>query len=489
MRIGALVLLIAGLALMLSNRVTVERKDVGWQSPAGDLVQASLHVPAGKGPYPTVFCCYSIYQNRELAEQLSESLAANGVAAVTLVQQAHSPALKRDKLFEEYAGEIKAGVKALQGSPYVDPARTYVFGHSMGADLACNVASSDKSIRACCAAGFPVDAFPDAPQNLLLAVGVWDQLHPLSEMRKALVQATGDPNARELHTYGKFADGTARRLTLLPLANHALEVQDPMLLRELLAFVGQAPARFNDAVVQRMLGQGLLLIGAFGTLLPLLLALRGKLRRGPGLLLLLLAPALWLLHQPKALLLLALAVAVANALPDLRALRRPLLLLAAIWFTLTVTNILIAYEARLAHPNYLLWLIPASLYAVPMEVSESVTQASSSLPLLATLILFELLWPGALVRALAATVQKIIRSIQKLDLRIEGKVSPAQLGVLAVLLIAGGVAWRQTLGGGYQLDSSELTRLLFLLARLILFPALMMALIVRTRPFRQDPAK
>ncbi|MEW6284170.1 MAG: hypothetical protein AB1758_36490, partial [Candidatus Eremiobacterota bacterium] len=484
--------MLAGLLCLALGWERVRRDELTWQSPAGDRLRAELFLPEEpSGRRPFVLCVYSIYQLPEQARPLAEAFAANGVGAANLVLQAHSPNLGRDKTFEEYLAEVRAVLTVLRRRP--DVGQLALYGHSMGADLVCQTASRDLTVGTTLASGFPVDAFPDEPADLLLTIGAWDELHPLGEMRGALRQATGLPDAREGVTYGP--QGRRRRLAVLPLSNHAMELYDPTFVREAVEFTGHRAPRLGMPL--RLVGAGLATLGATLTLIAVLAPLRWRLagsgylaERALSILLALSVLGLGLAHRawPDALpfhrgmLCLLGAVALVNSLREPSSLNRganlALRYAAALTLTGMATYALNAGGAILEHPVYLAWLPLFVLYALPVGVNNAAVNASHQLfhampnttgihPVLAGLLLLELLLPGRLWRLIAGAAAHVVHMVRRLDLRVAGGGSPAQMALLAVLLVGAGLAWRQTAGGGYQLGGAEMLRLGWLLFRLV----------------------
>lgn len=210
-------LLVAAAAVILWTEPLPPVEDVAVLTPLGDTVPARLYVPAQPRRLAVV-CVQSVFAWVEVATPMARELARHGYLALDVPLQPYSQRAERWKSFEDYRGDVEAALDHL--SRRQDVAGVALVGQSMGADLACSAAGG-RSVQALVALGFPVAADRSMPRNLLMAVGLFDQLHPLEEMRAALRNAAPGDELDVL--YGAPADGTARRLIVLPHADHVME--------------------------------------------------------------------------------------------------------------------------------------------------------------------------------------------------------------------------------------------------------------------------
>ncbi len=108
---------------------------------------------------------------------------------------------------------MDAAYSVLIEQPEVDPGRLALLGHSMGSGAVMTAAIRDPERYAATIAVSPTSAevTPDAPRNLLLQAGSWEGRF-IDNAQKLLAQAGGER--------GNFAAGQARRLTIIPNAEH-----------------------------------------------------------------------------------------------------------------------------------------------------------------------------------------------------------------------------------------------------------------------------
>lgn len=461
-RWASLLLALWGLALLLQ----VPRE------PPETRGAARLFAPAGPPPWKALVCLHSVFQDPDTAEAPARAAARAGMLGVQVV-------LSAGGAFEEHLGSVRGVLADLRRDPRVG--EVFLYGHSMGADLACTVA--DPETAGVVAVGFPVDPAAgrlgqrciahahrdrgspetpgvaradvhrgctfergDSPEGLLLAVGAWDELHPLSEMR-----AVGAP------------------LLVLPAADHAAETVSPDLFEATAEFCG---ARRGVALrPDPFVGRGLL---ALGLVLPFRLLLK-RLKRpaaGAGALLLL----AWAVDLPGLTAAVGVAALLAASFPDAPfALRRLLLVLGIAGVALLVNSWESwAYAAWL--PVFLAQAVPLALARLGSSLSPLGVPGWGAL----AWVLVELAAPGALARGLGTAHGRLVEAVRRLDLRPRTDMSPASVLVLLVCAGAAAQAWREVGRAGYALDTGEVLRLVGLFARLVVLPAVLWVAAVRT---------
>ncbi|MBI2263924.1 MAG: hypothetical protein HYU64_01925, partial [Armatimonadetes bacterium] len=452
--------------------------------------------------------------------------------AVNVPLTAFSRAARREKTVAEYKEEIVAAIEFLKRRKEIDKDNLFVMGHSMGADLACMVGGENKDIRATVAVGFPVDAAPEAPANLLIAVGLWDQLHSVSEMRTALRAATGGMGDRPGVLYGSMEAGTARKLVIFPLSDHPLEIFDQGFYDEALRWMNAASGREGRKPLIRMpyymLAAGVGTAGGFGLILYLLIGLRGYLMRllsanpffsafgrdrAVAFTVIVFILVLGLVHRSfpgpyhhALMLLLLLGAMVANFLgptdgESLYPSFRKGFLLSFLHFSALAgiaasVQVMSNIPILVQHP-FLLPQAPLFFpYALPMDIAVFTLKVSGHLfhgtadttgvrPLLAVLLVGELFFPGRIVSLSANLFSRLLRGIRSLDFQIRFTLSPIPIIVLILLTGVAFVHGRQVLAAGYGMDAGETLRFAWLLTKLLLIPAILAVFVWRSAFFRR----
>lgn len=212
-----------------------------------------------------------------------------------------------------------------------------------------------------------------------------------------------------------------------------------------------------------------------------------------------------LLHPLMLVLFAAVAVTdgVARTVPerDLRAaftrgVLRVALLAAVLGGCLLVGLVLNAWGAFAWRPSLLLAVPGFALRALPIDLAAAVIRTSTMLfhdargttgihPLMAALLVLEVLWPGRLVHALALLPARAIFAARRLDLRPTLGATPATVGAFVMCLGGVAVAWTQVIRAGYLMDASELMRFAGLLFRLAVVPLILAVLLLRSGPVRR----
>ncbi len=196
---------------------------------AGVPVEVFQPDVASPTPIPAVVVAHGFSGNRQLMYGFGYTLARSGYTAVLIDFAGHGAS--RDRLPD---GSSDAGLRVLssnldaalayaRGLPGVDPARVALAGHSMGAGAVVGYSAEHPEVPATVAVslggqGAGLADRPDAPRNLLLLVGANEFAGFIDGSTSALTAAYPDGVAGGI--YGDFAQGTARRLAIVPGVEH-----------------------------------------------------------------------------------------------------------------------------------------------------------------------------------------------------------------------------------------------------------------------------
>ncbi len=183
--------------------------------------------PQANGPVPVVVIAHGFAGSRQLMQPFAETLARNGYIAVTfdLLGHGRNTAPMRGDINEGNAitsqllqqlGEVAAYARTLPESD----GRMAVLGHSMASDIVIRFAQADPEIAATVAVSvFSPAVTADSPRNLLVIVGALEPAMIRNEGLRLVNLAAGG-KAVTGETYGRFADGTARKLVLARGVEH-----------------------------------------------------------------------------------------------------------------------------------------------------------------------------------------------------------------------------------------------------------------------------
>ncbi|MCD1296324.1 hypothetical protein CUJ83_15075 [Methanocella sp. CWC-04] len=174
--------------------------------------------PLEKEPLGTVVIAHGFSGNIDMMKSMGASLAQNGYRAILFDLPGHGNSdtgMENDSLYTsfEYVTEHYGGDNFS------------VAGHSMGSQAAMEYGMMSGSLS--CTAISPIfsEVNRTSPKNLLILVGDDDPEHIQKAALNALINGTMQ-NAEPGMTYGDIDDGTARRLEILPGANHITIIFD-----------------------------------------------------------------------------------------------------------------------------------------------------------------------------------------------------------------------------------------------------------------------
>lgn len=214
-------------------------------------VPVEIFTPASaKDALPAVIVAHGFSGNRQLMYGFGNTLARNGYAAALIDFAGHGASLDRlpndaagDAQYKKLASNIDTVRDWLKQQPFVDPQRVAILGHSMGASAVARYGSQHSDVPATIAislgnagAQLPKDAA--RPRNFMLLVGANEFAGFLQGSTAALHVAYPQGNAGT--TYGDFAQGSARRLVLVPGVEHITILFSHETYREMLRWLDAA---------------------------------------------------------------------------------------------------------------------------------------------------------------------------------------------------------------------------------------------------------
>ncbi|TDO31773.1 serine aminopeptidase S33 family [Paractinoplanes brasiliensis] len=182
----ALVAVVAG-GVMLARFPAAERVVV-------DGVPLDVMRPAGATPGPGVVVAHGFAGSARLMRQFGDTLVTRGYTVVLPDLDGHG-ASTRDPVDLQH--DLDVAVTHLSGLPSVDPARTALVGHSMGAAAVTTYAATHPSIAATVAISLPGSnaVTPSRPSRLLMLVGQLEFPGFHQTVERALAGAGSDRQA------------------------------------------------------------------------------------------------------------------------------------------------------------------------------------------------------------------------------------------------------------------------------------------------------
>jgi dienelactone hydrolase len=214
-------------------------------------VPVEIFTPANaSGPLPAVLVVHGFSGNKQLMYGFGYTLARNGYAAALIDFAGHGASLDRlpndpagDAQYIKLAGNIDTALGWLRQQSFADPARIAILGHSMGASAVARFGSEHSDVPVTIAlslgnfgAQLPND--PSQPRNFLIQVGANEFAGFVQGSTAGLTVAY--PQGVAGQTYGDFAQGSARRLVLVPGVEHITILFSHDTYREMLRWLDAA---------------------------------------------------------------------------------------------------------------------------------------------------------------------------------------------------------------------------------------------------------
>jgi len=264
---GALVVFVVCLTVMVGAVVTaalvqtdfgrVAVKNVTYLNFNGIPVRAKLLAPekaTPENPVPGVVYIHGYQNNRETGDAYCIELAKRGFAVLNIdaIGRGNSgiPNNPTDPDFDASFGGLTS-LKYLMALPFVNPVSVGMMGHSLGAEMAYNVALAEPAVKALVITGFAytLDATLIRPKNMLMILGRYDEFRKrMTGTRNFEAEWMGTPQTIKAFpvkdpqfgkTYGNFSDGTARRV-FVPNTIHIQESHSPPAIAEALHWMRES---------------------------------------------------------------------------------------------------------------------------------------------------------------------------------------------------------------------------------------------------------
>ena len=235
----------------------VRVSNVHYLNSNGIPIRAKLLYHKGidaQNPAPGIVYTHGYQNNRETSDAYCIELARRGFVALCIdaIGRGNSgnPNDINDPTFDPSYG-VKSSLQYLRSLPMVDPSRTGLMGHSLGAEMSFGVALEDPTVQALVISGY---AYTDKatmtnPKNMLMIFGKYDEYRTrmtgtkdfekewMSSPRTQKVISAENPQFGI--TYGDFAAGTARRV-YMPLITHVQESHNRGAIAEALTWMQNA---------------------------------------------------------------------------------------------------------------------------------------------------------------------------------------------------------------------------------------------------------
>jgi dienelactone hydrolase len=215
----------------------VQVTNVSYLNANGIPIRAKLMRPDAAtptSPMPGIVYIHGYQNNRETSDAYCIELARRGIVVLEIdaIGRGNSgvPGNISDPEFDPTYGGRRS-LEYLKSLPFVDTQRIGLMGHSLGAEMAYAIALNDPSVSVLVISGFAykADASTAMPKNMLMIFGKYDEFRKRMTgtkdfenewMRSARGQKVFSAENPQLgQTYGKFEDGTARRV-YMPRITH-----------------------------------------------------------------------------------------------------------------------------------------------------------------------------------------------------------------------------------------------------------------------------
>jgi dienelactone hydrolase len=305
LRIAIAIAAVAAIALGLAQ-LRAATQGLVVQHLVVDSIPMTVFRRQSGGRAPAIVIAHGFAGSQQLMQPFAVTMARNGYVAVTFDFPGHGRnplplqgGIANDEVRNKLLlGTLGHAVSFAASLPQCD-GRIGLLGHSMASDIVVRYAVEHPSILATVAVSlFSPTVTPTSPRNLLVIDGALEPAMLTNEAFRVVGQAAGGA-AKARVTYGDFAAGTARRVSLSGGVEHIGVLYSAQSMREALNWMNQAFGRQGSGYLDaRGPWLGVLFLGLVALAWPLSRLLpvvtpvaRGAAVRWPGLSLVAFGPA------------------------------------------------------------------------------------------------------------------------------------------------------------------------------------------------------
>ena len=228
------------------GEVSVERLSI--ESAPGRTVELLVYSPRTANhyePMPVMLTLHGLTGSKEGMYAFNVELARRNFTVVSIDLPGHGDSSVQFNITDFYAmaQDAYAAVRHIQTTyTNVDNESYGVLTHSLGFLVAIELKDFPVAPMAYAAVGnvgkIAQDEFVEFPENLLFAIGSFDEIVTKQDALQAIRNATGIASAVGGVTYGSLDSRTAHRLVFGP-SNHVFEVVDSTLVSETISWLVQ----------------------------------------------------------------------------------------------------------------------------------------------------------------------------------------------------------------------------------------------------------
>jgi len=201
-------------------------------------IVARIFTPKNQAPpYSVVILCHGISNSKENMTPLALELARNGIGAIAFdfggfgESYPLSTELKSvDNLEQNTQKDTQVILDYIKSKPDIfNIKKIAILGHSLGGNTALNMGKNNEDFQATIMLSISGFANENSPPNLLLGVGIYEQLNPVKELISTLKNATINGDCINDTICGDFNRKNARKLVISPTTDHVVAAYNPLL--------------------------------------------------------------------------------------------------------------------------------------------------------------------------------------------------------------------------------------------------------------------
>lgn len=535
-----IILLSAGIASSLFFYADYSRKYtaciVKFHDGGAEEISARLLLPnsAPEGKFPALITAHSSHQNYEVLQPASSTLASEGVAVLEIILR-RVAINGKGRTFDDFEADFKAARRYLATHPQINPLMIFLSGHSIGANLTSLAGISSPGTAGVISTGYPIEFPKSLKVNLLMASGVFDELHQPAKMLRFFYETINKNsipkvliNPNDMPRSISPASG-ARYYLFSFLSDHALEVLDPNITAGTLYFIKAVSEDKNSRLMPtvffklKIISRIIFFWSVFFAGIFCFIVLRGILskaargwrNRTPIILFILLMFITAFMHKTDEVLLDMYTLSAAflslicfnyfinkietkKITEDVdqmcrlfeRYALKIMVFAGIIYISLAVGLYFHAGAFLIKSPAHFLKAIAGIFYLMTGHVFVFINRFNALFlnadlsfniisPAVWIILAVELIYPGGIGRLIDEFASSVISGIQNLELKIKWKFNLPHLMFLFALVVINLIFWRYITVEGYYFQFRDFLGLLYILFCFVIMPLIVLMCLLR----------
>lgn len=205
-----------------------------FTNESGNSFRSKIYLPFNQNKHiPTIIVIPGLNTSKGLHHIVAVELVKRGLCVIVIDISGNGERIKGQPVYEDEESDLMA---IFDGNlPFVDYEKVFFVGHSYGSGIAVNFALKHPE-KILGVAGIGFYYLSDEVPNFLAGSGLYDEALPPYYILDSFNKIS-DIELEFDKTYGNFHDKSAKKLIYSPTANHATELKDDFIIKDIIIWI------------------------------------------------------------------------------------------------------------------------------------------------------------------------------------------------------------------------------------------------------------